>query len=38
VERWALAHAPDYLRRVLENYVRKWKQGILPPITLGYRH
>ena len=35
VERWALANAPDYLRRVLENYVRKWRQGIVPPITLG---
>ena len=27
VERWALANAPDYLRRVLENYVRKWRQA-----------
>ncbi|MHB1038654.1 MAG: transglutaminase family protein [Pirellulales bacterium] len=34
-ERWALAGAPGYLRRVLENYVRKWRQGIVPPITLA---
>ena len=26
VDEWALANAPDYLRRVLENYVRKWRQ------------
>ena len=35
-ERWALAGAPDYLRRVLDNYVRKWRQGLVPPITMDY--
>lgn len=35
-ERWALAGVPDYLRRVLGNYARKWWQGLVSPITVKY--
>lgn len=34
-EKWARANTAVYLRRVLENYVRKWRQGVVPPIVLG---
>jgi hypothetical protein len=37
VEQWARATAPVYLRRVLDNYVRKWRRGLVPPIVPGHR-